>query len=227
MGWEKYNIFLNWVAQDIQGNQASIRKRYSNVLIWCMLVPLVSQVFSAVARYYGVHSIEVIFDALFLVAPIMFSIVFFVKGFKSLPIVVMRGGALGVIDQAKDDADWAITKAGQLVSLVQFTEEDKKQMRFAFDMFIRRQRTQNWYFAVMAAVTLFFVSFFIDYSAAGFSQGINEANVTIDSSIVMNWVQDFSSWGVQVMGILMISALIYLIGVQQVYQIERYRLLLN
>lgn len=219
-----YQEFILWVQNDFKSDQVLSRKRYVGMILWCLLVPFLALVLNAFSKNFGWVSISRISEPLFFLSPLGFSAWTFFRSAKGIPSAFRRGGVVGVLDQGLSEVEWAQKSAAKLYQSWKPSALELEECRRLFNSFIYRQRAQSRNFSMMSAVSLFFVSYFLDYSSSAGQELLNE---TISTGVILNWATDVSQWIYQATGIVLIALLIYSIGNQSILALERYRMLLD
>ena len=222
-----YGQFVAWVQSDMKKDRAMVNRKVFSVVLWCLILPTAVYILIFMLRKYQIVDQVRYADNIIFFPPFIYAMYSLWPTLRDLPRVFKKGGIGALLDESLKEVTWREKTSAQLQTDLKLTKKEWTLISFHLGQDIERMNHQNRYMTILTAVVLFFMFQFLDLGGA--PEIIQEAG---HAGLVKAWVDQFSQWGVQVISLILFSALFYLSGLQFQRYLTRYwsclqRILIN
>jgi hypothetical protein len=212
-----YEQFVQWVQTDMNQARVSVNRKVFSVVLWCLFLPiLMAAALFAMRKLQWIEHIRYLDTVLYL-PPFIYALYSIWPMIRDLPKVFQRGGVGAMLEESAKEVRWIETTSARLEQDLKLTPMEWKAVRFHLENDLQRMQDQNRYMTILTSVVLFFMFQFLDLG------GTDEVIMqTTPTGMVKSWVDQFSQWSIQVISLVLFSALFYLSGLQFQRYLRRY-----
>jgi hypothetical protein len=208
---------VTWVQADMKKDRVSVNRKVFSVVLWCLILPtVIALALYGLRRLQWIEPIRYLDTVLFL-PPFLYALYSIWPTIRELPRVFKKGGVGAILDESLREVQWREATAAKLETELKLTSQEWKAISFHLRNDIDRVVDQNRYMTILTAVVLFFMFQFLDLGSTG--EIVLEAGPT---GMIKAWVDQFSQWSIQVISLILFSALFYLSGLQFERYLTRY-----
>jgi hypothetical protein len=213
-----YEQFVKWVQEDMKKDRLMVNRKVFSVVFWCLVLPAVLSYVLFALRRFQLVQVDRYADMILYLPPMIFIVLYLWPTFRDLPRVFKMGGLGAIMEDSAREVRWREDTANRLQSEVRLSAREWSLIGFHLEEDIKRLTAQNRYLTILVAVVLYFMYQFLDLGSTGmeFSHG------STPMGLFMNWVDQFSQWGIQMFSIGLFTVLFYLSGKQLHKHLIRY-----
>jgi hypothetical protein len=212
-----YEQFVSWVQTDMKKDRVSVNRKVFSVVLWCLILPtLIALALYGLRKVKWVGQVRDVDSILFL-PPFAYALYSLWPTIRDLPRVFKKGGVGAMLDESLREVNWREQTASKMDTELKLTSQEWKAISFHLRQDIDRMVDQNRYMTILTGVVLFFMFQFLDLGTTG--EIVLEAGPT---GMIKAWVDQFSQWSIQVISLILFSALFYLSGLQFERYLTRY-----
>ncbi len=215
---DSYSRFVSWVQRDMTQARSLVNRKVFSVVLWCLVMPMVISFLLRGIRLLDLPMPIRFPESVLLLPAFLYALVALWPTLRDLPRVIRIGGLGVLLEESRSEVEWIETTASRLRQEIPLTAKEWKLIEFHLSEDIERMSSKNRYLSVLTAVVLFFMYQFLDSDVGGVLPAGDGP-----MGVFVNWVDQFSQWGTQLLAILLFSALFYLSGVQLQRYLVRYR----
>lgn len=212
-----YEQFVNWVQADMKKDRVSVNRKVFSVVLWCLILPtLIALALYGMRKMQWIEQVRYL-DSILFFPPFAYALYSLWPTIRELPRVFQKGGVGALLDESVREVEWREMTAAKLESELKLTSHEWRAIAFHLRNDIDRMVDQNRYMTILTAVVLFFMFQFLDLGSTG--EVYLETGPT---GMVKAWIDQFSQWSIQVISLILFSALFYLSGLQFERYLTRY-----
>ena len=212
-----YQQFVAWVQLDMHKDRVIVNRKVFSVVLWCLIFPVVLSLVLYGLRKYQIMLNTRYLDTLIFLPPFFYALYSLWPTLRAVPQAFKKGGLGAILEESGVEVQWREETSSRLQEELKLTDKEWKAVSFHLEHEIIRLKDQNRYMTILSTVVLFFMFQFLDLGGGG--EGPIEAGPT---GMMKAWVEQFSQWGVQILSLLLFSALFYLSGLQFQRYLHRY-----
>ena len=212
-----YEQFVNWVQLDMKKDRMSVNRKVFSVVLWCLILPIASALVVFGLRKFQIIGQVKYLDSILFVPPFAYALYSIWPTIRELPHVFRKGGLGAMLEESLREVKWREHTAAKMESELKLTSQEWNAISFHLRHDIDRMHHQNRYMTILTGVVLFFMFQFLDLGGTD--------DIVLDpgpAGMVKAWVDQFSQWSIQVISLVLFSALFYLSGLQFQRYISRY-----
>jgi hypothetical protein len=212
-----YGQFVGWVQTDMKKDRVLVNRKVFSVVLWCLVLPtVISMILYALRKYQFIEQVRYA-DTIMFLPPFAYALYSIWPTLRDLPRVFRKGGLGAMMEESLKEVEWREKVATQLQHDLKLTTREWAAVSFHLKQDIDRMNDQNRYMTILTAVVLFFMFQFLDLGGSA-----DVVYQTGPTGLVKAWVDQFSQWSIQVISLLLFSALFYLSGLQFQRYLSRY-----
>lgn len=212
-----YEQFVNWVQTDMKKDRVSVNRKVFSVVLWCLVLPtLIALALYGMRKMQWIEQVRYL-DTILFFPPFAYALYSLWPTIRELPRVFQKGGVGALLDESLREVEWREQTSSKLQNDLKLTSQEWRAIAFHLRNDIDRMVDQNRYMTILTAVVLFFMFQFLDLGSTG--EIIQESGPT---GMVKAWIDQFSQWSIQVISLVLFSALFYLSGLQFERYLTRY-----
>jgi len=214
---KSYQLFVNWVQADMKRDRFLVNKKIFGVVFWCLLLPAILSIVLFGLRKYQVVVAMRFADLIIFLPPFVYALYSIWPTIRQVPHVFKKGGMGALLDESMKEVEWREGTVARMKADINLTPAEWSLISFHLRSDLERISQQNRYMTILASVVLFFMFQFLDLGAP--------TDIIIPETaggLVQAWVNQFYQWSIQVLSLLLFSALFYLSGLQFHRYLTRY-----
>ena len=219
---EQYQIFLDFIAEDIRKESYLTSRRLLGVFFWCFLVPACLSIAILILVRVQVlpPRMRASLDWLLLVFPVLYSL--YILGSEvlaQLPFLLKKGGAAVALKQAFKESRWRDrVSQGLRSSLGELKKDECEWMILQFSIDLEAMRYRTKYLTALAGAVFFMIMQGIDSLADAPEESVGWIKILGPGK--MQWFT--SNNQMQFVGLGLFLVLLYLSGNQSTRTYQKY-----
>jgi hypothetical protein len=216
---ELYQAFLDFVANDIQGERSRVNRKVVSVFVWCFLIPAVITMTTLIfiklrifPRGFRSH-----LDWAVLVFPVLYSLyILSSEVLVQVPKTFRRGGIATTLGQSFKEGAWRDRVSESMIRTVDATADEWEWIIANFKMDLEAMQYRTRYLTALGGAVFFLIMQGID----SLTDGVGKVAVIKATSFGL--VEVTSGDLAQYVGLFLFLILLYLSGSQTTNHLFRY-----
>ncbi len=216
---ELYQVFIEFVASDIQKERRLVNRRMLSVFFWCFGVPALASLGILILIKANVlpRSSRNHLDWLVLILPVLYSL--YILGSEVLiqvPAAFRRGSVAHSLGQALTEGVWRERASTAMSQSIVASQEEWKWIISSFEMDLRIMEYRIKYLTALAGAVFFLLMQGVD------SLTDSDRKVSWVKTSILGWVETSPNDLSQFVGLGLFLVLLYLSGSQTHQTLRRY-----
>ncbi len=214
---EQYHRFTLWIQEDLKSDRVTVNKKVFSVVIWCLILPALIILASGFLKKYQLGISDRYIDSIVFLPSLVYALYSFWPALKSIPETFKKGGLSAMLSESVREVRWREKTVQKLNQEFKLSLYEWKNISFHLESDLSRMTDQNRYMTILTAAVLFFMYQFLELGTVS-----SEQVVSSPAELPKLWVDQFTSWTIQLFSLVLFSSLFYLSGFQFQRYLRRY-----